>query len=227
MAEWNIQSRAHACQGCGREFKPGETLHTLLFDARGAYERLDVCQACWESQHAQGSNHRRGFVSHWQGTYDPPPAAEPDPIQKETAETLLRKLIERNDPLHAGAVFILAVMLERKRLLKAKAQTTESGRRMLIYEHARTGDVLTVTDPELQLDQLEAVQRDVATLLEQGLPNADTPNAPPASAPEPPATPERTDPTRLGNAPEPTDAAEPANTATVTATAPGPPSDGP
>ena len=170
MVEWNIQSRAHACQGCGHDFQKGESLHTLLFDERDAYRRLDVCDACWQSEHAQGSNHRRGFVSHWQSTYEPPLLTPPDPIQKETAEGLLRKLIERNDPQHAGAVFILAVMLERKRLLKAKAQTIESGRRILIYEHARSGEVFTVADPQLQLGQLEAVQRDVAALLEQGLP---------------------------------------------------------
>jgi len=183
MVEWNIQSRAHACQGCGHDFQKGESLHTLLFDEHDAYRRLDVCDACWQSEHAQGSNHRRGFISQWQSTYEPPPSAPPDPIQKDTAEDLLRKLIERSDPQHAGAVFILAVMLERKRLLKAKAQNLESGRRLLIYEHARSGDVFTVVDPDLQLDQLEAVQRDVATLLEQGLPDPNEPaTAPPAPA---------------------------------------------
>lgn len=184
MVEWNIQSRAHACQACAHDFQKGESLHTLLFDERDVYRRLDVCDACWQAQHAQGSNHRRGFVSHWQSTFEPAPSAPPDPIQKETAESLLRKLMERSDPQHAGAVFILAVMLERKRLLKAKAQTVESGRRTLIYEHARTGDVFTVSDPGLQLDQLEAVQRDVASLLEQGLPEA---NSTPAGAPAPAA----------------------------------------
>lgn len=52
MIEWNIQSRAHACQGCERAFVKGEALHTLLFDERGAYQRLDVCEACWQAQHA-------------------------------------------------------------------------------------------------------------------------------------------------------------------------------
>ena len=45
-----------------------------------------------------------------------------DAIQKETAETILRKLIEQNDPRYAPAAYILAVMLERKRILKVKEQ---------------------------------------------------------------------------------------------------------
>lgn len=177
MLEWNIQPRAHACQHCGHAFQKGEPLHTLLFDERQGYQRLDVCDTCWQTQHAQGSNHRRGFISHWVSRYEPPPPAPPEPIQKETAESLLRKLLARHAPEHAGSVFILAVMLERKRVLKVKAQPREDGRRMLIYEHARTGEVFAVADPELRLDQLDAVQREVARLLEHGLPAEPAPAA--------------------------------------------------
>ena len=121
---------------------------------------------------ASGATDRKGFVSHWQSVYSTPPAAPPDAIQKETAETLLRKLVERNQPEHGAARYILAVMLERKRILKVKAQFTEEGRRIFIYEYPKTGDLFNITDPNLQLDQLEDVQRDVAQLLERGLDSA-------------------------------------------------------
>lgn len=169
MIEWNIQSRARACQVCQRHFADKESFHTLLCDHRHSYERLDVCGSCWAEKYAANVNARSGFVSHWSSVYPPPPASPPDPIGKETAESLLRKLVEQNDPAHAGARFILAVMLERKRLLKVKAQIREDGRRVFIYEQARTGDLFNIVDPDLQLDQLEEVQRDVAHLLEHGL----------------------------------------------------------
>jgi hypothetical protein len=169
MIDWNIQSRAHACQACHKHFTDQESFHTLLFDQKHSYERLDVCEACWTAQYGQGATDRKGFLSYWQGTYTAPPAAPADPIQKETAETLLRKLIELADPTHAGALFILAVMLERKRIFKVKAQLNDGGRRAFVYEHAQSGDLFTIPDPHLQLDQLEEVQRDVAHLLEHGL----------------------------------------------------------
>ena len=84
---------------------------------------------------------------------------------------MLRKLVERRDERHAPACYILAVMLERKRILKVKQQLRENGRRVFVYEQARTGDVFVITDPDLHLEQLEAVQRDVASLLEHGLPS--------------------------------------------------------
>jgi hypothetical protein len=110
----------------------------------------------------------------------PPPV--PEPIQKETAESLLRKLLDRNDPRDQAVTYILAVMLERKRILRVQDQTRKDGTRFFIYEHGRSGDVFTVADPNLRLDQLEEVQRDVARLLERG-PNPPVEAAPTAQSP--------------------------------------------
>ncbi|HZT21372.1 MAG TPA: hypothetical protein VFB55_00545 [Verrucomicrobiae bacterium] len=187
MNEWNIQSRASACEACAQPFADRQLLHTLLFDEPPRLRRLDVCETCWQNQFAHGARERKGFISHWQTLYQAP-APRTEPIQRETAETLLRKLIEHNDTRYAPAAYILAVMLERKRVLKIKQQIVREGRRHFIYEQPQTGDVFTVADPDLRLDQLEGVQRDVARLLEQGL------NPPPAQDPAPPAPAENSRP---------------------------------
>jgi hypothetical protein len=169
MNEWNIQSRAHACEACAQPFADRQPLHTLLFDERAEdLRRSDICEACWQNQFSDGARERKGFISHWQGIYEAP-TPQVDAIQKDTAETVLRKLIEQNDPRHAAAGYILAVMLERKRILKVKEQIVRDGQRVFIYEQPKTGDIFTIADPNLRLDQLEEVQRDVAMLLEQGL----------------------------------------------------------
>lgn len=168
MNDWNIQGRAHACEACGQAFVDRQPYHTLLFDERQDFRRQDVCPACWEKQFSEGARERKGFISYWQGLYEAPAAAV-DPIHKETAETLLRKLIEQNDPRYVPAGYILAVMLERKRILKVKEQIIRDGKRTFIYEQPKTGDVFTIADPDLKLDQLEEVQCAVAALLEHGL----------------------------------------------------------
>lgn len=181
MNEWNIQSRAHACEACHQPFADKQAYHTLLFDEKQGLRRSDVCEPCWQKQLATNLASHAASISHWQGIYHvPPPVVEA--IQKDTAETLLRKLIEQNDPQHAPAAFILAVMLERKRLLKVKETLQRDGRRIFVYEHPGQGDVFTIADPDLHLDQLEQVQKDVADLLEYGL-NPQAP-APIAAAPE-------------------------------------------
>lgn len=162
----------------------------MLFEERAELRRSDICTGCWDKQFNEARD-RKGFISHWQGVYNAPPAHAPEAIQKETAETILRKLIELNDPKNIPAGYILAVMLERKRLLKIKEQLVRDGQRVFIYEQPKTGDLFTIVDPNLQLNQLEQVQRDVAALLEQGLnppaPPAETTAAEPAAATEPEA----------------------------------------
>lgn len=174
MNEWNIQSRGHACEACGKSFADKEHYHTLLFDEKQGFRRSDICAQCWDQQYSDGARERKGFISYWHGIYEAPAPAPAEPIQKDTAESLLRKLIELNDPRYIPAGYILAVMLERKRLLKVKEQFKRDGKRVFVYEHPKSGDLFTIMDPDLQLNQLEEVQRDVAHLLEHGL-NVPTP----------------------------------------------------
>jgi hypothetical protein len=181
MNEWNIQSRAHACEVCAQPFADQQPYRTVLSDAGPELRRSDICEPC--AQKEGDLRARAGFISQWHGVYEvPPPVTEV--IQKDTAESLLRKIVELNDPQHAPAAYILAVMLERKRILKVKEQLKREGKRVFIYEQPKTGDVFTIADPDLRLDQLEQVQHDVAQLLEHGL----NPPAPPAETTAGPAT---------------------------------------
>jgi hypothetical protein len=189
MTDWNIQARAHACEACGKNFVDKETYHTLLFDEKSDFRRTDICQACWQKQFSEGARERKGFISYWHGVYEAPPAPS-DPIQRENAESLLRKLIELNDPQHVPTAFILAVMLERKRLLKVKEQVVRDGERFFVYEQPSTGDVFTIVDPKLQLNQLETVQHDVAALLEHGLNPQPVAAAPAEASASEPAAPQ-------------------------------------
>ena len=184
MDEWNIQSRGHACEACGKAFTDKQTYHTMLFDEKQDFRRSDICPECWQKQFSDGARDRKGFISYWHGIYEAP-APVSEPIKKDTAESLLRKLIELNDPKYVPAGYILAVMLERKRLLKVKEQMQRDGHRVFIYEQPGTGDIFTIIDPGLQLNQLEQVQRDVADLLEHGLnpPAAEVPAPAPESEP--------------------------------------------
>jgi len=184
MLEWNIQSRAHTCHFTHHHFVEGESYHTVLLENRSGFERLDLSAAAWR-EHGTEISGRAGFVSHWKGTYQAPAAAPPEAIRRDDAESLLRALLERRDERYGAAAFILAVMLERKRLLRMKGQAREGGKRVLLYEQPRTGDVFVVTDPELQLSQLEAVQRDVGLLLEHGIPGepAEDPGSGPMEEP--------------------------------------------
>lgn len=166
--DWKIRSRSNQCHACATPFDAGAIYHTLLFAEREEHRRIDVCQACWDAQYGHGASDRKGFISHWSGSFQVPPPPPPEPIQRQTAEVALQKLIECNQPELASVCFILATMLERKRLLKVR-ETIRLEHSALVYEHLKTGDVFTIPDPKLKLDELAPIQKDVAFLLEEGV----------------------------------------------------------
>jgi hypothetical protein len=156
--EWTIRPRSDVCAATQRAFEPGEYFYTLLFRDADGYRREDLSEQAWQ----QRNDNIRPF-SFWRSRYEPVPEAV-DPLPKEDAEQLFRRLISSEKP-PANAVYVLAAMLERKRILKQiKTEEAKEGR-VLIYEHSQTGDVFVVPDPQLRLAQLEAVQNEVAQLL--------------------------------------------------------------
>jgi hypothetical protein len=158
--EWPIKHRADACARTQRPFEAGEQFYTLLFREGDGFRREDLSEEAW----SQRNENIRPF-SFWKTRYEPPPATPPETLAKENAEDILRRLLAKNDPAHTNACYVLAVMLERKRVLKQiKADRTED-RPVLVYEHAKTGDVFIVPDVRLRLDEIEHVQQEVSQLL--------------------------------------------------------------
>ncbi|MDB6073655.1 MAG: hypothetical protein JWO89_1295 [Verrucomicrobiaceae bacterium] len=163
LQQWNIRSRAHQCAVSGRQFEDGEKHYTAIyFDPEtGGYSRRDVGFDSWQQELAE----RQPF-SFWKSIYTPNATEErPELATKESGMMLLQHMIEEDDPYTENARYILALMLERKRILTpTAAKETEKGR-MLFYENRKTGDAFIIRDPELRLDEVAGVQEEVATLL--------------------------------------------------------------
>lgn len=182
--EWKIKGRAHACCVTGQPFAENEPFYTALFEDETEEEdgfiRRDYCVAAWQQERAT----LRPF-SHWRSIYEPPHAepARREVVEKEGAESLLRRLIEEDDPLTENTRFILALMLERKKTLRETDSRSLGTARLRIYEHAKTGEVFIIRDPQLKLDQLESIQREVSDLLAS---RTTTPQAPAPSLSDPP-----------------------------------------
>ncbi len=177
--EWNIRPRATQCSACSAAFTDGQTYNTRLTFEMDGYTRGDFCESCWDKPHAG----QRGYSS-WKGVFHTPPAEPDHRVRKETAEELLRNLIEKGGSSRRNVIYILAVMLERQRVfVEREVQQTESGQRLVVYEHKRTGETFAIIDPQLQLAEIETVQHEIMVLLAASRSDADTPlvATPPAS----------------------------------------------
>ncbi|MDR3402705.1 MAG: hypothetical protein P4L99_09415 [Chthoniobacter sp.] len=161
--EWSIQSRNNRCAVTGVEFQDGDYFYTLLFEDGASLRREDISEAAWKER-----NDNQQPYSFWRSKYEAPPPAAPEAIEKHTAEDLLRRYMEETSPQHAAARYLLAAMLERKRLLKEVESKHGEGGITRIYEHTKTGEVFVIPDPQLRLDQIEQVQAEVSSLLGPG-----------------------------------------------------------
>lgn len=157
--DWAIKHRSDVCTATRRPFAAGEYFYTLLFREGDGFRREDLSEEAWA-----GRNDNIQPFSFWKARYEPAPPAAPEPLAKETAEQLFRRLASSENP-PANACYVLAVMLERKRILKQiKAEEGDNGR-VLVYEQPATGDVFIVPDPQLRMEEVESVQNEVAQLL--------------------------------------------------------------
>lgn len=167
--EWKIRPRGHVCQACEQDFQDGETCFSVLQlqqkedSAPGEIERIDRCRKCWESQ----DTGKPSIV--WQGEYRSPEPPPEDPAPRQTVETLLRSFLESEDSVeHAPVIYILAVMLERKKILiEREVREQPSGELLRFYEHRRTGEAFLISDPGLRVEALREVQEQIVRLLSE------------------------------------------------------------
>ena len=183
--EWEIKSCGRSCAGTQQPFDDGQPITSCLVYGPEGYQRKDFSDAGWTEEA------RKDVVSFWRSVFHAPPPPTQEAVKKETAETLLRQFLSKEDYTRINAIYILAVMLERKRVLVERdVQIREDGSKVLIYEHKKTGEVFTIPDPQLKLGELTQVQQEVAELL--GLPtrpSAPPPPVPVSADPEAPLTP--------------------------------------
>ena len=158
QADWEIKSRAHQCSRSGREFVEGEFFYTLLIREGEGFRREDLSEEAWKER-----NDNIQPFSFWRSKYDPPAPPPAEPLPRDDAEGLLRRLIQENDPAYANVRYILALMLERKRVIRPLESSDDD---MLVYEHLSTGETLVIANPKLSFDRIPEVQREVSALLD-------------------------------------------------------------
>jgi hypothetical protein len=160
--DWDIRPRSTLCSDCEKGFEHNETYYSALVHGEEGYQRGDFCIGCWVGKEAELQPY-----SAWKGTFVvPPEKVDTDPLKKETAESLLRRLIEDEDDDNVAVIYILTIMLERKKTLVEKdVKVDEDGTVRRIYEHRQSGETFIILDPRLKLDKLEEVQIRVADML--------------------------------------------------------------
>lgn len=161
---WHVRTRSRVCAVTGEAFTEGQPLVTALFPdpESSGYMRKDFCEKAWKDLDAEAEQ----SFSHWRTKFTPTVSTEsPQAVTKQSAEELLRTLVEEDQDHTENTRYILAIMLERQKLLRETDNQPTAGGILRIYEHRKTGEVYIVKDPNIPLDQVEKIQEEVIELL--------------------------------------------------------------
>lgn len=166
--DWQIQARSKTCTGCGSRFNEGDAIYCVLAEAEDGLARRDYCAPCWERS-SETVRNASDTISTWRSTVPPKLLPPDEPIKRTTAETLLRKYLHSTSQSEKNFCFILGLILERKKLLRQREVLRDEhrGAKLVVYEHARTGESYVIEDPGLSLSELEQVHGQVAAILER------------------------------------------------------------
>ncbi len=179
--EMHLQPLATTCFVSGAPFTEGARVASHLVRAGAALEivRYDVLEA-----HAAGFA-PEGFVAcKWVQAYKPRRAGEnADRALKLTAENLFVALADPTTeptPENTRLVQFLALMLERKRVLRPRGLSADGARHR--YEHAKSKAIFEVPVGELTPEFFVAVQEQLSVLVGEPKAKAEVaPVAEPAS----------------------------------------------
>lgn len=161
---WHIRSRSRRCSVTDTAFTEGQAIVTAIFPdpESSGYLRKDFTAEAWN----QRTEEDEKPFSQWHTKFRPTPVDDTAPaVTKQSAEELLRTLVEEDQEHTENTRYILAVMLERQKLLRETDTQSTSGGILRIYEHRKTGEVYIVKDPNIPLDQVEEIQEEVIQLL--------------------------------------------------------------
>jgi hypothetical protein len=175
--ELNLQPRATSCFVSGTPFREGDRVASLLVRSdAGDVVRYDALEASADALAPEG------FIAcRWVQVFKPSARDEnADRALRLTAETLFLTLADpatEATPETARLIRFLALLLERKRLLRPKGRTADGQRDL--YEHARTKQLHEVPAIELTPEFFLAVREQLSVLV--GEPKAPAAPAAPAA----------------------------------------------
>ncbi len=154
--DWEIRPRSEVCSATKKAFAEDEEFYTLLFDTPEGYVREDLCMDAWQQRGSEPAP-----LSFWKSTFQPAPPAEAEAVTKDDAESELRRLMENRQSGDAKLCHLLALLLERKRVLKARERIDGPDGRIIIYEHSDTQESFLVPEVDFKLADLDALREEM------------------------------------------------------------------
>lgn len=159
MIDYEIQGPTKLCAATGRELKPGDRFHALLFEQNGKLVRSDYAEEAWPGSPANA-------VAHWSGRV--PSAEKPNKplVNDDILLGCFDRLKDSTDPDGMNFRYVVALLLMRRKRFRFEDVSRDAdGREIMLLKDVKGGAVHRVADPRLTDDQIATVQSEVFRVL--------------------------------------------------------------
>ena len=154
---WNISKISNNCYKSKDLFEDNEEVISELVFEDGIFVRRD-----YKFQNFDLKNQN---LSSWKTIFKLQKPKE-EIIKKDCIEKLLRKKISLENDDSINIIFILVIMLERKKVLIEKSCfIDDNNKKIRIYEHKKTNESFVIVDPQLSLNEIEPLKEEVSDLI--------------------------------------------------------------
>ena len=158
--DWNIAKSRRVCT-CGRELAENEVYYAALYEQGEEFSRRDYCETCWDKARAES-----GFFSFWKTAVPPKEQKRRLFAGDEVLLDFFLRLENAQEEQHRHFLYLLALILMRKKLLKFEDIERTDDQEFLCLRLPREDRVFRVPNPKLSEEQIEALKGKLSEVLD-------------------------------------------------------------
>ncbi|WP_339674166.1 hypothetical protein [uncultured Gimesia sp.] len=154
--DYHLKPLGKSCSSTGKDFVPGELVHSVIIEKNGQLIRMDFSDEAWTGA-------PEGAVGEWK--LQVPEAAAPGPkkIDPDALMQCFEQLYETPNQVQEKFLYVLALFLVQKRRLKLEGSRSEDQISYLQLSGTHGEGNFDIRDQNLDEAEIEALQQQLNT----------------------------------------------------------------
>ena len=157
--DYHLKPLSKTCSASGEELAPGSRCHSVLVEQNGQLLRLDFAENAW-------SGPPEGTLAHWRTVVPDQKPTKAKPLDPEVLLRYFEQLCEDANPAQDKFLYILALLLVRKKRLKLEGSRQDGEIEYLQLIGSAGEGPYEVRNQQLDDDEIEQLQSELNTHLE-------------------------------------------------------------
>ncbi|MBN73517.1 hypothetical protein [Gimesia chilikensis] len=154
--DYHLKPLGKTCSSTGKEFAPGETVHSVIVDQNGHLIRMDFAEDAWTGP-------PEGAVGDWTLQVPEPAAQGARKIDPDALMQYFEQLYENPNQVQEKFLYVLALFLVQKRRLKLDGSRNEDQNSYLQLSGTHGEGNFEIRDQNLEESEIEALQQQLNT----------------------------------------------------------------